>query len=96
MPETEVISWRDLTGNKFVVALHPAMLSEVGYTKNQQIRKTGEPVPTFFKVCYDRRYVLEVIIRKFCKPLFVLGKDELINLIESAWELAYPDVSKAS
>ena len=86
MPETESISWRDLPGNKYIKALDPAMCSDAGYVNLQRVRKKGEDKRRFCNVQYDKTYLLEIVARKLVKPLFVLGKDNLIDLIQEAWD----------
>ena len=93
MPEVESITWRELTGNKFNVALHPAMLTEAGYQKQQAIRKTGDTAKSIFYVTYDREYVLTYIARNLCNRFFSLGKAKIIELVETAWESTYPNAT---
>ncbi len=87
MPEIKTITWRELTGNKFLKVIHPAMLSEGNYICTQRIRKTGEAEPDIFKTIYDREYAVHWLVRKLCKPLSFIGKERLIELIEEAWAL---------
>ncbi len=89
MPEIETITWREMTGNKFIKALHPAMVSEAGYECNKSIRRIGDPVPTMFKVIYDRQYVINYIGKGICKTLFVLGKEGVLDLVDEAWDNYY-------
>ena len=91
MPDIQDITWKQLTGNKFIVGFHPSMLSDDGYRKQQRIRITGQDFKSMFNVIYDREYVIERIIRFVCKPLFCLGKQRIIQLIETAWDIAYPN-----
>lgn len=87
MNEVNETTWRNLTGNKFVMALHPAMLSGSGYIKQQRIRKTGDTDASLLNVKYDSDYLLQVIVRKLIKPLSVLGKEKVNDLIDNAWDL---------
>ena len=87
MNEINKTTWRELTGNKFVVGLHTAMLSESGYIKQQCIRKTGDTNPSLFNVKYDSDYLSQFIIRKFVKPLSVLGRERFNELVNNAWDL---------
>ncbi len=87
MTDIKTISWRELTGNKFSKALHPAMLTDKGYASIQKIRRTGDPVPDIFNVIYDKDYVLEFITRRLVKPLSGLGKIGLINMFDDAYNL---------
>lgn len=89
MPKIETITWRELTGNKFNRALHPAMLSDIGYTKSISVRRTGDAVKSYFNVAYDRVYVVEWLSRKICKSLFALGKQGTLDLISEAWDKCY-------
>jgi hypothetical protein len=87
MREIKTITWRALTGNKFLKALHPAMLSKENYVCTQRIRRTGDPEPEIFKVLYDREYAVNYLCRKLCRPLSFLGKEELFELFSEAWTL---------
>ena len=89
MPDVETISWQEMTGNKYIKALHPAMTSKAGYETIKSIRKIGDAVPTVFRVIYDRQYVLEYIGNGICKSLFVLGKQGVLNLVDEAWDNYY-------
>lgn len=84
MDEIKTISWRELTGNKFNSALHPAMLCKSGYRTVKQIRRTGESIPDVFTIEYDRDYVLEFLSRKVCKPLSNFGKQSAMEVLEEA------------
>ena len=96
MPEIEQISWRELTGNKFVISLNPAMLSDAGYIRQQKIRKIGDVVPTIFNVEYDRDYAVERIGGRLCKNLFVLGKQGILELVAEAWDKQYPNATESA
>jgi len=95
MPEVEQILWCELTGNKYTLALHPAMLSERGCIKQQRIRRVGEPRKDNYNVKYDRDYVMEVINRKICKSLWCLGKEGLLELVAEAWDVHNPNATQA-
>ena len=88
-PEIETISWQEMTGNKYTLSLHPAMLSEQGYIKDKEIRRIGDTSPTLFKVVYNHKYVSGFIITKLCKPLNILGKEKVLELISNAWDMYY-------
>ncbi|MEL6438692.1 MAG: hypothetical protein AAFQ80_05475 [Cyanobacteria bacterium J06621_8] len=94
MGDIPSISWRKLTGNKFVVALCRAMLSEAGYIRQQNIRRTGDDGKCLFEVEYDRDYVMEFIGRKICKPLFSIGKQGVLDLVSNAWDYCYPNTTE--
>jgi len=74
MSEIKSITWRDLTGNKYLKALHPAMLSKGNYICTQRIRRIGEVEPDIFKTTYDREYAVEWLARKVCKTLSFIGR----------------------
>lgn len=86
----ETITWRELTGNKFVRGIDPAMLTAQGFVKQAAIRRIGDRNRTFFNIVYDREYLLEAIGRLICKPMFVIGKEKTIELIAEAWDNYYP------
>lgn len=90
MSDVKTITWRELTGNKFVRGIDPAMLTEHGLVKQAAIRKIGERDRTFFNIVYDREYLLEAIGRLICKPMFCVGKEATIELIAEAWDNYYP------
>ena len=96
MPEIEAISWQELTGNKFIKSLHPAMLTERGFVRQASIRKVGEKEKTIFNVFYNRQYVIEYLGRFICKNLQVLGLEGILDLIEEAWGHTYPNAEKIS
>lgn len=87
MREPTRISWRMLTGNKFRCDLLPEMFSDAGCIKMQSIRKTGDAIKSVFEVVYDREYGLEVLTRKIIKPLAVMGREEVVKLINEAWDM---------
>ena len=87
MEKTITISWRELTGNKFMKAIDPAMASQAGCIKSQRIRRIGDSEKTIFNVRYDREYLVQVLLRKVCRRLSVLGKEEVLFLVSEAWDL---------
>lgn len=91
MPEIEEITWRQLTGNKFSIALHPAMLHEDGYLRQQRIRKIGDDRKTIFNVVYDREYLIEYVGKTVCRHLFAAGKEKTLDLVSEAWDNYYPN-----
>lgn len=95
MPEVETISWEEMTGNKFTINLHPAMLSDDGYVVQRSIRRIGDIVPTVFNVVHDREYAIGFIGRKICKTLQVLGKQKILELVDEAWDTMYPNSTEA-
>ncbi|MDJ0691390.1 MAG: hypothetical protein QNJ41_23150 [Xenococcaceae cyanobacterium MO_188.B32] len=88
MPEVHPITWRDVPRNKFVRGLHPAMFSEQKYRKYMEFVPLGGTVKEVFSVEYDEEYAVEWIAAKLCKPLEILGKEKLIELIEVAYGCA--------
>lgn len=90
MNEVENITWRELSGNKFSRMLSPAMLTEEGYIKQAAIRKTGSRNRAFFNIKYNRDYLIEAIGNYICKPLFVIGKEKVLELVGEAWDNYYP------
>ncbi len=91
MSEIETISWRELTGNKFVRGLDPAMLTEQGLIKQTAIRRIGEVKRTMFNVIYDREYLIRAIGRYICRQMFCIGKEETLKLVSEAWDTFYPN-----
>ena len=89
MREVETISWRELTGNKFSKAIDAAMLSDDGYVRPISIKRLGDRDKSLFYVVFDRKYLIEWISRKVCKPLFVLGKQGTLDLVAEAWDYCY-------
>ena len=90
-PEVETISWRDLTGNKYLKSLHPAMLTERGYVSQQLVRRTGDAAKNIFNVVYDHEYLVEYTSRFLCRNLFMLGKEGVLDLVSEAWDYKYPN-----
>ena len=89
MREVETISWRELTGNKFSKAIDAAMLSDEGYVRPLHIKRIGDFGKSLFYVVFDRKYLVEWVSRKLCKPLFVLGKQGTLDLVAEAWDYCY-------
>lgn len=89
MREVETISWRYLFGNKLSKSIEPAMTTERGYIKQQRIKRIGDLNKAIFNVVYDREYLSEYIFVKICKPLFVLGKQKTLDLVEQSWDAYY-------
>jgi hypothetical protein len=87
MHESEKISWRMLTGNKFIQGLAPEMFSDHGCLKTKRIRKSGELERSVFEVVYDRDYGLQVLSRDIVARLETLGKDKVHALIDEAWQI---------
>ncbi|NJK58739.1 MAG: hypothetical protein HC939_23545, partial [Pleurocapsa sp. SU_5_0] len=90
MKEIETISWRELTGNKFVRGVDPAMLTKNGYVKQSVIRRIGEARKDIFNVVYDREYLIGTIGQSICRPMSILGKEKLLKLVSEAWDVCYP------
>lgn len=90
MREIETITWRELTGNKFLRGIDPAMLTESGYVKQSATRKVGDREKTIFNVVYDREYLIRSIGKIICRPLFILGKKKTLELVAEAWDTCYP------
>jgi hypothetical protein len=65
------------------------MISDNGCIKSLRIRRAGDFDSQPFKVVYDREYFLEWLGVKLCKPLFVLGKEQLVELAGEAWDNYY-------
>ena len=80
------ILWSQLTGNKFRKDLQPEMLIDTGHIATQRIRRIGDDVPKPFYVKYDKRYALEFLSRKVCKPLYSLGREQTLSIINEAWD----------
>ena len=87
--EIETMSWRLLTGNKFNRSLDPAMCSDEGCIKQSSVRRTGDAIKKPFLVTYDRDYLVEWIGRSICRPLFIFGKQKVLELVDEAWENYY-------
>ncbi len=96
MKEIETISWKEMTGNKYTLNLHPAMVSEHGYVRQKPIRRIGDTLPTMFNVIYDRDYLINFVVTKLCKPLFGLSKERVLELVSEAWDKYYGIDSNSS
>lgn len=94
--EIETISWRDLAGNRLNRQVHPAMLSNEKYYKYVQIRQVGNKERTLYNVEYDKDYALTWVRRKICRPLQILGKEQVLKLVEKAWELELDELKQES
>lgn len=89
------ITWRELPGNKFNLALRPAMPTEQGHYTTQKVKQAYRKSEVC-RVHYDRDYVVAFLASKVIRPLGVHGKLELIDLISNAWDLYYPKVAEES
>ena len=89
MREVETISWRCLFGNRFNKTLDPAMATERGCIKQQRVKRVGDTQKAIFNVVYGKDFLSEYIFIKICKPLFVLGKQEVLDLVEQSWDAYY-------
>ena len=85
--EIKTITWRDVSGNKLSRQLHPGMLTEKKYYKYARIREIGAKDQVLHNIEYDSDYAITWLSRKVCRPLQVLGKKQVLELIEKAWEL---------
>ncbi|PSB11100.1 hypothetical protein C7B62_06630 [Pleurocapsa sp. CCALA 161] len=94
MDEIETISWRELTGNKFLRTIDPAMLTEKGYVKRSALRRIGDRDKTMFDVVYDREYLIKAIGKTVCKHMFIIGKEKTLELVSEAWDTCYPNSSE--
>lgn len=78
------ISWRELPGNKFNRALHPAMLSEEGCSKLMPVPcASGSQMK---EVIYDRNYVVEWVALKLFKALDGKSYAEIVEILEEAYD----------
>jgi hypothetical protein len=87
MRESTRISWRMLTGNKFIQGLAPEMFSDHGCIKTKRIRKSGELERSVFEVMYDKDYGMQVLARDIVARLESLGRDKVHDLIDEAWKV---------
>lgn len=92
--EYKDISWRELPGNKFVVALKSEMLTENGYKASQKIKQAYRQ--SFMAwVHYDRDYVVAWLASKVIQKLGSQGKVELIDLLDDAWDVYFVEQAKS-
>lgn len=89
MPEIETISWKERFGNQFNKSLEPAMTNETGYIKQSRVRRNGSTESAIYNIIYDRDYLSEYLYKIICKPLFVLGKEQILKLVSEAWDAYY-------
>ena len=89
MAKVETVHWSELFGNKTNKGLHPAMASERGYVRQTRTKLIDSPVAGVYNVVYDKDYLSEYMFIKICKPLFVLGKERTLELLEEAWDSYY-------
>ena len=80
------VHWKELTGNKYNRNLHPAMLNEDGYITQTRIKRVGDRDRRMFNVKYDRDYVVIYIYKTLLKPLELLGKERVLQIISEAWD----------
>ena len=84
------ISWTEIQGNKYMKALHPAMLSKGGYVATHKARLIGHPKTASYysTISYDRNYVINWLQTKFVRPLENEPLDELTKLLAEAYQKA--------
>ena len=87
MPEIKTITWRDITGNKFRKDLRPEMFCEDGCTLQQKVRPINVGRASLYNVEFDREYGLQFLLRKVCRNLSALGRENVHELIDEAWDL---------
>ncbi len=82
-----VVSWRDIQGNKYSRALHPAMLTANGYPVTASTRVIGRSKrgSDYVTINYDRSYVIKWLEVKVIKPLTNCGLIGVINLLKESW-----------
>lgn len=93
--EYKDITWRELPGNKFVVALKSEMLTENGYKASQKIKQAYRQ-PFMAWVHYDRDYVVAWLASKVIQKLSSQGKLELVDLFDEAWNLYFAKQAQTS
>ncbi len=87
MEEFPTVSWRELRGNKYHRALHPAMLTDNGYSVTVKAKTLESNIyPTKFVVLkYDRDYVKSWLTTKVIKPLANYGLINTSKLLKESW-----------
>ncbi|MGB3650869.1 MAG: hypothetical protein WBA41_06615 [Rivularia sp. (in: cyanobacteria)] len=87
MTDTIDIEWHQVQGNPALVSLHPAMLTQDGYTLQKTVKIKGESkklgIPA--NVLYNKEYVCKYISDKVIRPLGVATYNELQVLIGQVW-----------
>jgi hypothetical protein len=63
---TDIINWKELTGNKYLTKFHPSMLYPKGYAlkRSQAISRRNRQMKEVY-VIFDRDYVLEILKSHF-------------------------------
>ena len=88
--QLRTISWQLLRGNKYIRALHPAMLNPNGLLKTTSITPVGGRQQETLLVHYGRDYVVQWLAFKVIKPFQLLQFDEIYSLLLDAWYLVNP------
>lgn len=82
----ERIHWTQLSGNPFMTAIHPLMLSEKGYDIKRNLRKKGEENDNYVLVTYDKYFVLFSLITNVFDSFKGFTKEQILELLDEAWE----------
>ncbi len=85
--EIEILSWRELTGNKFSKGLNTAMLEPDGYQALTRIRQIGSAERKLYNVVFDYDYALNYLICKVFRTLPELNRQKVLDLINEAYDL---------
>ena len=78
--------WSELFGNKYIKTPDPAMLSNEGLIKSQRCRTLDDSERIVRLIKYDREYVTKYLEMKLIKPLFIIGENEVIDLVKESWD----------
>lgn len=89
--DESVASWQQLQGNKYLKALHPAMLSDYGYRTTIKTRLVGGSKfnSQYLTVLYDRDYVVAWLASRLIKPLQNQGLECILEMVREAWKLLH-------
>lgn len=86
MNKSKKITWKDVPRNQFSRGLHAAMFSEDKYCKLMKMVLTGDTSKKLYLIEYDKDYVIQWLVYKVCKPLNIIGLEELHKILDVAFK----------
>ncbi len=90
--ESASFHWSLILRGNLSYGLHPRMLLDEGYALKSPVAIKGENPGInrdYRQFIFDRSYVNKFIIAKVIKPLNITNRDDLLAVINEAWDEHY-------
>lgn len=86
MNQADIVSWKEIQGNRYNRGLHLAMLTDTGFLVTAKGRVIGNVKygSEFITIRYDRDYVIDWLRVKVIKPLVGISFNEIVELLKEA------------